>query len=294
MLFFQQVTVAFNVDKMQEIWRKRKLHIKTLNNLAAEIDLNSQNFNNGKWKGNSVTFASGALSAISGLATLYTGGLVLPVVSSIGFAMSAGGSAWNFLGSSDQTKTENEIIERIKKICREDDEIQEDIRHEVAKFEMLDDNERYKIGEATFAVLKGFGGVAFYSGPENAIQAMKFSMPPIKQLLKGVPGLVVLLGSYVKTAAISFTGKSKEGFDEATEGHAATQVEGKALEQGLFKEKDLKELMVGVAVIGCIWDAYHIQDAWGKSKDESKTTLGEALRRIARELERGPSNVDGA
>lgn len=190
-----------NLDVLIRSGNTRRLHIKRLRNLADELDLLLQVFNKEKIKGNGASLTGVSLTVISGIATLATGGLALPALGALGSITGVCGGIWNFMGSQKKTEKEKEILTEITDMIKEDQNLQEDVRSEMNKYEILDDTKKYAVGEQIFVILKGWGCVYQYLGPEAAFFALAGALGPIGTFFTEIP--VVM--AFIATARIGVT-----------------------------------------------------------------------------------------
>jgi len=154
----------------------RALHIMQLRNLADEIDLLYQTFNNEKIKGNGISLVGGGVGLASSIATFATGGLAIPAAGVIGFLTSIGGGMWNNFEATKKEKRKHEIMNMLVKLVADDNKLQEEVRHERKKFEYLDQTSKYILAEQ----LRGYGVAALIFGPEDAA---KETAAQLRQLL---------------------------------------------------------------------------------------------------------------
>jgi len=318
---------SVDIDVLKKCGDTRHLHCQQLRNLSEEIDLLFQKFNNDKIKGNGASLIGGALTTISGLATIVTGGLALPVLGVIGTMIGVSGGLWNYMGSIKKNKEEQKILKTLETILNEDRLLQEQVRHEITKYNILGNTERDAVGEQILIILKGWCPVYQCLGPEVAFMELTGALPPVAVFFTGIPAVMTFLGAAGTGLSQYFAEGAKEMADEAI--WNAVEKAGKTLPNNWTKRyiienaygeiikrnggtiakegaevvaddvavaeeiaKQAKSISqwvggitAGLGAIFCIWDAYQIHEAWGPSKKGYKTLLGEALRRIATEIE---------
>lgn len=325
-----------NVD-VQVITRAcntRSHHIIQLKNLAEEIDLLYNKFNQNKIKSSGASLTGGGLTVISGVLTITTGGLAIPILGAIGTAVGVAGGVWNYISANKKEEMEKEIIQRIKKVQEDDIRLQEEIQHEIRKFEMLDDSKQTIVLEQILTILRGWGGVALVSGPEAAMYALTFSLIPIGELFANIPFVMAVLGAAAQGGQAVFVQGAKEVADETIQNAVKKAGEhlpnnwtkkfilensyGEIIKKGkdqfvqLSKEgaaaladdaakaiaaetakmaKIVGGITIGLGAISCIWDVCQIAGAWQGTT--TKTKLGEALKRIASQLEASRRSAGG-
>jgi len=261
-----------DLQVLRQAGNTRALHIKKLRNLADEIDLLYQTFNKEKIKGNGASLLGGGTAVVSGILTLVTGGLAIPALGTIGFVTGIAGGVWNILGSNEKEKKEQEIKAMIQKVIEDDNNLQEDVRTEMNKFEMLDHTQKYIWGEALLAVAKGWGAITLNYGPIVAGDLLLGCLSPDAMLYcSEIEMCKPLIEAAAKTTPSLF-------------GTRGTKAESDKLVGGIT---------LGLGVISCAWDTYQISIALDGSKEGAKTKLGIALRRIASQLEKQMLNRSG-
>ena len=277
--------------------------------------------------------SSGAATVASGFATIATGGLALPVIGGLGAVAGVAGGVWNFMGSKKKDRVEKSILEHIKDIVEEDKSVQEDVRNAIAVFQTLDDDERCAAGEQIMAIMRGWGAVALNFGPETAMYALSACLIPIGAFFTGIPTVMAVLGAGVQAylqcaanevaddvirAAVENAGKnlpnnwtkkyivdnalgelSRRGgrtYVSLTEEGAkalADEAAAAVAKEAARVSQIVGGVTVGLGALSCIWDIYQISKARKGSKAGATTELGEALRRIVKELKKS-MGADGA
>lgn len=184
-----------NLEVLRRSGDTRRLHIRMLRNLADELDLLLQVFNKEKIKGNGASLTGGSLGIISSIATIATGGLALPVLGALGSITGVCGLIWNFMGTKKKAEKEKEILNKIMEIVKEDKVLQEEVRSEMSKYEILNDTKRYAVGEQILVILKGWGCVYQSLGPQAAFMALTGALGPIAMLFTEIPVVMAFLGN---------------------------------------------------------------------------------------------------
>ena len=124
--------------------------------------------------------------AVSSVATLVRGGLVFPVAAGLGAVVGAGGAGWNVLESKKKEEKEKSLKEQIKQIIFEEDKVlQEKVRHQIERFEILDETKRYATGEQIKGIIRLWGGVTLNVGPNPAI-TLAAALVPLSTLFTGI------------------------------------------------------------------------------------------------------------
>lgn len=204
-----------DLDVLRKCGDTRHLHIQQLRDLSEEIDLLFQNFNNDKIKGNGASFIGGAMTTVSGVATIATGGLALPVLGVIGTMVGVSGGLWNYMGSIKKNKEEQKILKTLETILDEDRVLQEEVRHELAKYNILGNAERDAVGEQILIILKGWCPVYQCLGPEVAFMELTGALPPVAIFFTGIPTVMTFLGAAGTGLSQYFVAGTKEVVDEA-------------------------------------------------------------------------------
>ena len=127
----------------------------------------------------------GIAFTVSAIATIATGGLALPVLGGVGSVVGVAGTVWNVVGSQKKERMEKKILQQIKDIVEKDHALQEEVRHQIAMFEILDDSERDAAGAEIMAIMRGWGGMALTFGPDAAMKVLAACLPPISMFFKG-------------------------------------------------------------------------------------------------------------
>ena len=128
----------------------------------------------------------GVAVAVSSVATLVRGGLVFPVAAGLGAVVGAGGAGWNVLESKKKEEKEKSLKEQIKQIIFEEDKVlQEKVRHQIERFEILDETKRYATGEQIKGIIRLWGGVTLNVGPNPAI-TLAAALVPLSTLFTGI------------------------------------------------------------------------------------------------------------
>ena len=90
------------------------------------------------------------------------------------------------IGSRKKNEIEQSILSQIKDIVKEDEELQEKVRNQMAEFQTLDDSERCEAVKQIMTIISGWGCVALSYGPMAAMQALFASLVPIKRFFTGI------------------------------------------------------------------------------------------------------------
>jgi len=328
-----------DLQVIRQAGNTRALHIMQLRNLAEEIDLLYQTFNNEKIKGNGISLVGGVFAIVTGVATIVSGGLALPALGTIGCVTGVAGGLWNISVGKKKKKIEQDIMEMIKEVIKGDKFLQEDVRKEMIKFDILDSTDRDIMGERLLTILRGWGaGTLADLGPVAAADKVCSRLTPLMPLFAKIDILTPLLEAAAKQAPKWFSNAADEAakqklrtflektskqvpegwtkkyiidnaLGEIIKNHNGVEVAVKLSEEGTLQfANEVTETMLaetvkfakyvggvtaGLGAISCIWDAKQISEAWDGSKEGAKTMFGEALRRIASELENRMSNSTG-
>ena len=169
----------------------------------------------------------GVATTASGIATIATGGLALPVVAGLGAVVGVGGGVWNFLGSQKKDKMEQAILKQITDIVEEDKLVQEEVRTQMARFQILDDTQRNAAGEQIMAIIRGWGGVALNFGPDAALNVLLICLVPLSTFFTGIPVVMAALGAIGQGGQAVVQSITKEVADDVL--RAAVEKAGKTL-----------------------------------------------------------------
>ena len=206
----------------------------------------------------------------------------------LGTMIGVGGGVWNIYDSNKKEKKEQEINAMIQKMVEDDNNLQEDVRSELSKFEILDHTEKHKYMEALFVIAKGWGASVLSFGPLDAKNLVLECLSPVVTRFTGIE-FKPILEAVAKNAPILIA----QGTKEVADAQLRATVETASKELGHPRANIVGEITTGLGVISCVWDAYQISQAWEGSKEGAQTKLGIALRRIASQLENQMLNRSG-